>query len=148
MNNATEVQEPFAAPALKPVQARGKVLIIDDEASLLEVMKRTLSAEHEICMLQSAGEAVKRIGGGERFDAILCDMWMPWMSGLEFLRKLQDIDPAQAKKLILISGDSFTTLESAVMRESASGCLSKPFALKSLLKRVREVVETKTDGAH
>jgi two-component system NtrC family sensor kinase len=140
MNNATiDLIKPLVSDSMTGPK-RGKVLVIDDEPSLLKIMGQALSREHDVTILQSTGEALNRIRKGEIFDAILCDMWMPWMSGLELMRNLENTDATQAKKVIFISGDTFTRLETAVMSSSASGCLSKPFTLKGMLAKVRDVV--------
>jgi two-component system NtrC family sensor kinase len=140
MSNATlELDRPLIPEGMTSPK-KGKVLIIDDEPGLLKIMDQALSREHEVSVLKSTGEALNRIRCGEVFDAILCDMWMPWMSGFEFMRNLEETNPTLAKKVIFVSGDKFTRLETALMSSAGSGCLAKPFSLKSMMAKVREVV--------
>lgn len=119
---------------------RGRVLIVDDEVSLLNVMRSVLSREHEAVTVQDPRQALQRLVSGEIFDAILCDMMMPEMTGLEFYTKLLAAAPHQAHRLIFVTGGAFTMDERDFMTSSGIRCLEKPFGMKELSAQVRAVV--------
>lgn len=68
----------------KPVRI-ARVLVIDDDDMIREILRRVLKA-HEVTVHASASDALTQIAGGSRFDAILCDLMMPGLSGIEFHR--------------------------------------------------------------
>src|SRR5690606_29490572 len=79
--------EPGVGPAATPLPVagrRGRVLVIDDEVMIGNAIGRALRGDHDVTSLTSASEALARIRGGERFDAIICDLMMPVMTGMEF----------------------------------------------------------------
>lgn len=60
------------------------VLVVDDEPLVRRSLERALSRKHDVVALGSASEALRRIDGGERFDAILCDLMMQGTNGIDF----------------------------------------------------------------
>jgi len=75
----------MTAAAKKPA---GRILVVDDEASLRDVLGKILSAEgYEVRNAGNGREALERLAA-ERFDFLLCDLRMPVMSGLDLLREI------------------------------------------------------------
>ena len=83
---------------------RQRVLVIDDEPSLARALCRLLNSEYEVTYSTRATDALKRLHDGERFDAILCDVQMPGMTGLELYEQLTNEQPAQADRMMFLSG--------------------------------------------
>src|SRR4051812_29214836 len=61
----------------------GRVLVIDDEAAVGRTIQRLLGERHEVVVLTSGVQALELLERGESFDAILCDMSMPGMTGID-----------------------------------------------------------------
>jgi CheY-like chemotaxis protein len=123
-----------------PHGRRGRVLVIDDDRDLLDVLVATLGRDHDVIGLGSSREALARLLAGERYDAILCDMLMPELSGLELHASLLRSCPEQASRLVFMSG-----MGDRQVREVASGnvsvpCLLKPFDRETLQKTVQELI--------
>ena len=97
------------APARPHVSAprRGRVLVLDDEPLVTEVVRRTLTAEHDVLMLDNAVEALARIRAGERFDVVLCDLIMPQMTGMDFHAALARAYPEQAARVVFVTAGAF-----------------------------------------
>ena len=76
---------------------RGRILVIDDEPTILRAVQRTLAPVHEVVVIGSAEDALRRIGAGEEFDVILCDLMMPQMTGMELFTELSRVAPEQAR---------------------------------------------------
>ena len=123
-----------------PDARRGHVLVIDDEASLCTVIRRTLGSEHEVVTVTSARQALELFGGGERFDIVLCDLMMPQMSGMELHAELMRLVPDQAHKMIFMTGGAFTTSGREFLAQVPNRCIEKPFRSDELFATLGELV--------
>ena len=85
----------------------------------------------------SPREALRRIGAKERFDAILCDLMMPRMSGIEFYAELSALSPEMALRTGFLTGGAVTTQARRFVREHADVTLEKPVELAKLRTLVR-----------
>jgi DNA-binding response OmpR family regulator len=80
---------------------------------------------------------------GERFDAIVCDLMMPEMSGMDFFAELEAFAPEQTAQIILLTGGAFTPRASEFLDHISNPRLFKPFSGNELRELVRAVVEEK-----
>ncbi len=118
---------------------RGRVLVVDDEPSMGTSLRILLSAEHEVVPLTRAKEAIERIERGERFDAILCDLMMPEMNGMELYEAIRAVAPEQAGRMVFSTGGAFTEEAEQFLERVRVPCLDKPFnvaELRAALQRV------------
>jgi CheY-like chemotaxis protein len=83
------------------------VLAIEDEPAVGRTIQRLL-IPHRVTVVTRAREALARIGAGERFDVILCDVMMPEMTGIDFHAQLRETRPDLADGVIFLSGGAFT----------------------------------------
>jgi CheY-like chemotaxis protein len=120
-----------------PDARRGHVLVIDDEASLCTVIRRTLGAEHEVVTVTSARQALELFGGGERFDIVLCDLMMPQMTGMELHAELMRLVPDQAQKMIFMTGGAFSEEAASFLTKVSNPTVEKPFKTTALRELVR-----------
>jgi len=129
----TEVSEeaPHVARGMA-AQRRGKILVVDDEPMIAKAVQRTLSVEHEVITIGNAGEALKRISAGERFDVILCDLMMPQMTGMDLHAALARVAREQADRMIFLTGGAFSTRARAFLDETPNQRVEKPFDILHL----------------
>jgi two-component system, NtrC family, nitrogen regulation response regulator NtrX len=116
-----------------------KVLIIDDEQSIRETLKEILDYEgYEVEEAEDGAKGLKLIKKN-RYDAVLCDIKMPQMDGLELLEKATQL--AQDLPFIMISGHG--TIDTAIeaTKKGAFDFISKPPDLNKLLIAVRNATE-------
>ncbi len=111
---------------------RGRILVVDDEPTIVRVVERTLSVEHEVVTVVNADEALKRITAGERFDAILCDLMMPQMTGMELHAELSRVAPGQAGRMIFLTAGAFTPRARTFLDKTPNQCIEKPFDVRQL----------------
>lgn len=115
------------------------ILIVDDEENVTRLLERVLAKEGYITY--TAFDAFSAIDVIERnaIDAVLTDIKMPKISGLELLAKIKEIDPDI--KVILMT--AFATIDTAVeaLRIGARDYITKPFNLDEVLTAVRNVTE-------
>jgi CheY-like chemotaxis protein len=78
------------------------------------------------------------VGAGQRFDAILSDLMMPQVTGMDLYDELCRIAPDQAKKMIFLSGGAFTERAREFLEGLANPCVEKPFELANLLELIAD----------
>jgi len=117
-----------------------QILVVDDEASIRRALKNILENEQYAVNLAENGEQALEMASEENFDAILLDIKMPGMDGMEVLDKLITITYAP---IIMISGHG--TIETAVsaIKKGAYDFIVKPPDLNRLLITVRNAIDKK-----
>ena len=96
-----------AAPAPVPAPAR-RVLVIDDEPLVGQMVARALRSDAEVVTTTSARQALEVLSRDEAFDRIVCDLMMPEMSGPELCAELTRTAPQLLPRLIFMTGGAFT----------------------------------------
>jgi CheY-like chemotaxis protein len=139
--SAPSVPEPAAAAT--PAQARARILVIDDEDMIGIILRRVLKA-HDVTVLTSAKDALATIESGARFDAILCDLMMPVMSGIEFHQALSRQFPDQVNALMFLTGGAFTKETAAFLESVPNTQLEKPFDANKLRALVDRQIASRT----
>jgi len=105
------------------------VLIVDDEPSLLESLKMALEFEGVCVLTAESGEAAWQLIGSESVDAVLSDIRMPGISGIELLRRVRAIKPELPFTLMT----AYTEIaEEEIQQCGASRVFHKPFDLFEL----------------
>ena len=115
-----------------------RILIIDDEKNLRDSVAAFLESEGMTAVTAASGEAGKAFLETERFDAVVVDLKMPGMSGLDFLAWLKDGGPLVPAIMISAHGDITDAVEA--MKRGASDYLVKPFNPDELVVRLRMVI--------
>ena len=119
---------------------RGRVLVVDDEESLAHAIRRYLAQDHDVSVATSARIALEQLARGERYDVILCDVMMPQITGIELHGELARLDPAQADRVVFVTGGAFTETARDFLDRVANRRIEKPFDLKALRSLVNELV--------
>jgi CheY-like chemotaxis protein len=119
---------------------RHRVLIVDDEPRVAQALKRMLHAQHDLTVASCAAEAIAHVAAGERFDAIITDVMMPEMTGLDLFDRLEDLAPDQATRVIFLSGGVFTPHAQNRLETSANPQLQKPVTPHELRACVAKLV--------
>jgi len=118
----------------------GKILVVDDEALIREYLERALSrAGHEVALAESGEAALAQLAESPP-DAVLCDIRMPGIDGMEVLRRIKTDWP----EVEVVMMTAFGTIRSALDAANAGAFdyLQKPFEnLDDVLLTVRNVLE-------
>ena len=110
---------------------RHRVLLVDDEADNLEVLREVLELEgQDVETAQSGPIALARMQHGERFDLVLCDVGMPEMSGWEVAREIHEHSPETV--IFMLTGWANEIGATDVRRRLVRGVLAKPLDLDAL----------------
>jgi PAS domain S-box-containing protein len=132
--------EPDHAGAFQTKRLR--ILVIDDELPVGRSLARYLS-KHEVAVETRAQAALERLRKGERFDAILTDMMMPEMSGIQFYEHLQHELPGLSSSVIFMSGGVFGPEAQAFMDNVKPMVYEKPLDVQLLLSHLHDLAERK-----
>ena len=118
---------------LKAIQRR-RVLAIDDEALLLKAFQRMLAAHHDVETKLGSREALRSFGQDRQFDAVLCDLQMTNMSGIELYRAVKLKWPELAERFIFTSAGAFSAEVRQFLEDPGIACIKKPVELHELLE--------------
>mgnify|MGYP003350649528 CR=1 FL=1 len=119
-----------------------KILIIDDEKNIRRSLREILEFEKYNVEEMADGLSGLEAAKNESFDLILCDIKMPKLDGLEFLKKITE--EGLNSNIVMMSGHG--TIDTAVeaVKKGAFDFLSKPIDLNRLLVTVRNALEKNT----
>lgn len=115
-----------------------RLLIVDDEREITEILADLLSEDYECFKAGSAEQALDCLRAGE-FELVISDITMPGMSGLEMIPHVKQLSPDTV--VVMISG--MQTVESAIgaLRLGAFDYLMKPFDLRQVEAVVKRALE-------
>ncbi|MFC1839750.1 PAS domain S-box protein [Thermodesulfobacteriota bacterium] len=130
---------------VKLIKGQGRILVMDDEASLRKMVERMLgNLGYESEFAQDGAEAIRMFKeakeGGKPYDAVILDLTIPGgMGGKEVIKKLLEIDPEL--KAIVSSGYSDDPVLANFQDYGFKGMMPKPFESLSLGKVLHEVLK-------
>ncbi|MCB9746427.1 MAG: sigma-54-dependent Fis family transcriptional regulator [Alphaproteobacteria bacterium] len=122
---------------------RRRILVVDDEESLRHVLTVILSrAGYEVVAAADGEEALAALAEHADLSLALCDVRMPRLDGLGFLRRLRD-DPPVDRPVHVIVMSAYGSMELAMeaMKTGATDYISKPFKSDEILLTLRKVEE-------
>ena len=129
--------------AAAPIESRcGRILVVDDERSMRELLQIVLRREgHQVRLAENGPAAVAELER-EPVDVLISDIKMPGMTGVDVLREAKRIDP----DIVGIMVTAYASTESAIeaLRLGAYDYLTKPFDVEELKAKVRNALERRT----
>jgi two-component system NtrC family sensor kinase len=124
-------------PAASPTR-RLAVLVVDDEPAFLRSLKLVLEDTHDVVVCGRSRDALALLGAEPtRFDAVLCDLSMPEIDGVEFHGAMEMLGIAQ--RFVLMTAGAFTPRGEHFLRESGCRRIGKPFTIEALLDALGSV---------
>lgn len=136
LQSATEVESPKKFPSRRVSGREAKILVIDDEPHVREVLSRGLTAFNHRVIEAHSGEQGLKLFQQENFDLVLTDLGMPNLSGWEVCKTIKKFSPKTPVGMITGWG---MELDEAKKRESGVDfIISKPFDLNKILHVVSE----------
>ena len=131
------------ATATTAAPLRASVLIIDDDESILAILRKALSNEEmELDLANSGRIAVQLLGRGD-YDLVLSDVRMPEFDGKQLFQFLDQNLPEYRTKVIFLTGDTGNPDTLKFLEDSGCPYLSKPLDLPKLLELLRLKLEKK-----
>ena len=122
-----------------------KILVVDDERAVRESLRRALELEGYEVELAADGEAaLERLGAATQADAVILDVLMPGIDGLEVCRRLRA--GGNAVPVLMLTARAEVDSRVAGLDAGADDYLAKPFALAELLARLRALLRRAANG--
>jgi len=122
-----------------------KILVVDDERAVRDSLRRALELEgYEVELAADGAEALYRLESNGQPDAVVLDVLMPGVDGLEVCRRLR----AKGNAVPVLMLTARAEVESRVegLDAGADDYLPKPFALEELLARLRALLRRMSGG--
>ena len=118
------------------------VLVVDDDASVRRLLATTFEPDHDVLLAEDGRQALEVLRGAERVDAVVLDVMMPEVDGLEVLAEIREDDRLRGVPVVVITA----SMEQAVQERARElGCdtfLRKPFSPEVLVSTVALLVAT------
>ena len=134
-----DTPQPAAFPS--PIADTKRVLVVDDEPSIRELLSRTLTVDGLAVDLAADGDEALRSLQSGAYDCIILDLKMPGMSGQQLYRAIGDLGGELTEKVIFITGDTVSPDTLNFINQAGNLSLTKPLHLDALRESVRNSFE-------
>lgn len=110
----------------------GNVLLVDDEATIREMVTEALRRAGHLVDTARNGEVALRMLKKKRYDCVISDIKMPGMDGAMLHQAVREMDPEMASRFVFISGDTISPETQSYLSKVDNPHLTKPFRLEDL----------------
>ena len=139
--STTEIRRLPAPEPIDPQEGAGKkVLVIDDEEPILQLVRETLTRRGYQVDTATDGETGLRHLARAKYDVTLCDWKMPGLNGQQIYERIRSQDPAQSERIIFITGDTVNERTCKFLEQQRRICLTKPFTFAEFRSAVNRVI--------
>lgn len=140
-NGVVEVESFKPEISAQDLTGGGRVLLVEDEDAVRMFSARALREKgYTVIEANNGDSALTMVENGEKFDVLITDVVMPKMDGPTLNKKVRDIYPTA--KTIFISGYTEDTFRKNLDDDADIHFLPKPYTLKDLAVKVKEVIES------
>lgn len=137
MNNGREENDKPAKAARGPF-AGARVLVVEDDLSISDVVSSALAQDGYVCTCAYSGtEARMLFESGSSFDIVLCDLMLPGLSGEELIARIRE---RCGVPILVASAKGEASDRVALLRMGADDYVVKPFDLDELLARIEALL--------
>lgn len=126
-------------PVTQVDTAPSRVLVVDDDPTVLRAFRRVLSADHDIVTARDGSEALRVVLGGKALDAIICDIGMPKLDGPAFFSELFELRPQMMRRVIFCTGGMPNEKVQRFLERLQAPLLFKPVSATALLDAIATV---------
>jgi signal transduction histidine kinase len=130
---------PDSQPPMPTKVATYRILAIDDEASILTLVREILSSEGHSVETTGSGEAALELILRHDYDIIVTDWKMPGLSGINLYQELLTRKPEAARRMLFMTGDVIKDSFQNFLKQHNRTCLPKPFALREFHAAVASI---------
>jgi two-component system cell cycle sensor histidine kinase/response regulator CckA len=134
---AARNEEPKTPPPSRP---RPRVLVVDDEPALLVAFARHFADEYDMVTAPGARQALDILRDDERFDAVLADLMMADLTGIDLYEAVRENHPGLERRFLFMTGGVYTQRAQNFLSTVSNRCIEKPFDPGELLEAIDELV--------
>jgi nitrogen-specific signal transduction histidine kinase/CheY-like chemotaxis protein len=118
---------------------RARILLVEDDPLVSRAVQRILGGEHEVTSVSGGRAALRALATG-RYDAIVCDLMMPEMNGMQLHAELSRTNPALLERMAFLSGGAFTEAAREFLDRVPNPRIEKPFDPKTLRELIARLL--------
>jgi len=140
-------RDAVTAKYLRPLQAevglaprRLRILVIDDERAIASTLQEVL-LDYDVTISVAASDALRVLRSEPAFDAVLCDLMMPRVTGPDLYREACKLQPELAARFIFMTGGAFTDWAREFLERTRCPVVSKPFTIASVCRVIEQTVK-------
>jgi len=127
--------------------AKERILVVDDEEDLLELIRFHLSREGYQLVLAATGEDALKKAGREAFDLVVLDLMLPGLDGLEVAKALKAEARTRTLPIIMLTAKGEDADIVTGLEIGADDYITKPFSPRVLTARVKAVLRRRSRAA-
>ena len=132
------------APRLEEAPLRAqpgrRVLVIDDEATICDMVRDILVIDGHVVDTARNGHAGLQAIEAQEYDCVLADLKMPEVDGATLYERLRQTHPGAASRMIFMTGDMLSESSRTFLESTGNPYLAKPFSIQELRARVAEAL--------
>ncbi len=117
--------------------AQPRILVIDDDETILDLLKDTLTPDYQISTAHDSLEGVELMMS-ERFDLLIIDLGMPVLDGVELIGKIRANSPFNKIPILVLS--AYPELRARLRGTDVEAVMAKPFGIEQLQKMVARII--------
>ncbi len=121
-------------------EMKGKILIVEDEAAIREMLGYTLMKEGYACLEAADVEQARAIILNDRPDLVLLDWMLPGVSGIDYARRLRNDSDTRDIPIIMLTAKGEEADKVRGLDTGVDDYVTKPFSTRELLARLRAVL--------
>ena len=125
-----------------------KIIVVEDEAPLAELLKYNLQSEGYDVVHATDGEDAELLLSEQSFDLAILDWMIPKISGIELCRRLRNRAETQSLPIILLTARGEETDRVRGLTTGADDYVTKPFSVQELMARIKALAPTRLTRAH
>jgi two-component system, OmpR family, alkaline phosphatase synthesis response regulator PhoP len=129
------------------IMIKEKILVVDDEEDILELVRYNLSREGYRTLCAASGEEGLKVAKAEYPDLIVLDLMLPGVDGLDVARQLKGDEATRKVPIIMLTAKGEESDIVTGLELGAEDYITKPFSTKVLVARVRAVLRRNIQGA-
>jgi signal transduction histidine kinase len=117
-----------------------RVLVIDDEESILQMVREALTPRgYEVDIASDGASGLQRMSE-KKYDVALCDWKMPGLNGQQVFERARALNPALSSRMIFITGDVINDRTRKFLEQQNKVCLPKPFTIAEFRAAIKKVL--------
>lgn len=117
-----------------------KIMIVDDSATIRNIIKGALVTDYEVCDAEDGVKALAAIAANEPISLFLLDVNMPNMDGLELLQKIRAMPAHLKTPTLMLTTETKEEFRAQAKGSGASGWIVKPCEADQLLSVVKKLL--------
>ncbi|MGA2286372.1 MAG: ATP-binding protein [Dehalococcoidia bacterium] len=135
-----ELPAPESEPELPSAEISRRILVVDDEESILALLRDVLTADGHRVDTASNGEEALSYLAKHGYDMLITDIKMPGMGGQALYQRVKQMDSELAKNTVFITGDTVSAETRDFLQKIPNVCLAKPFKIREIRETLNQLL--------